>query len=1032
MLSIGKLSAASVDYYTEQLSHSVGEDVPVLRASGADRRVDYYADHRAPARWMGSGLEAAGVDRAAPVIKEAFARLMGHETLSGQSMTRAHASHGKVAAFDHTLSAPKSVSLLYAFGDSRVREQVREAHLAAVRDAVEYIEGHCAQARRVTQRRDDTGKWQRTTQYVDSEGWVAAAFDHYTSRANDPQLHTHVVVINRVHTEDGWRALEARRNYLHAKAGGTIYETVLRDELTRRLGVSWGPVVNGIADISGFSPELLEHFSTRRAEILEAAEAYAARNGGRVHARMLQKFTLETRQPKEHPRGEAPVTQEMRDYGVGSDVVAHWQRRAVEAPEDPIQVVRAVVGEGRHRFRPSPGSLTDRAEWTVVEVTDSQPVFTKRDLLPYIAESFPEGTTSADLALAVDRVLEAAVTRGEAIPLADHAPGGRWWLSDDALFTTRTQLDREQAVLSAVHQSSPVRIEADVLERAAKLREVTTQQESAIRHLGDLDGRVVAVVGPGGSGKTYAIGAYAEAAQAAGHHVIGVTTTASAAQRLSQDLRDQWTGTIAMLTHHLDQRDETLPTGTVIICDEASMVPTKDLASLVEQVEAADGKLILLGDPHQLPSIDSGGLFHRIAAEGDGVVTDLTGVNERQVHDLDRETLHQLRAGNTERALFDYTEAGRVHIGHERVNTMTDLVDAWWADSRIHGVDRVRMLSGRRTDVDMLNQLARTRMESEGLLAGPAFETRTGMRFQAGDRIVVRTNWYAHADLRNGQSGTITHVDPDAGQLTFRRDHDRVEVVLPRRYVDQSVDYGYAQTIHTAQGHTYDRVHLYVDQAMTAEHGYTGLSRATGETHIWTADPPGPTGDCGHLHCRPAVENRIDSLVRQLANSGVRPAATQSPSPAETMTDRELIDRRDQLFELFKDGPLNQRSVDLAAVDKPTMEAEAVAGRGRWIDDHAHLVDEYSEVVQEIDRRVAARTVLWQINPPEDLLAEIGSRSESPNARAWDVKIAVYARTRLEVGPDVDLLEPLPSTRQWRDIVLQPIETPAPTLRHVG
>ena len=130
MLSIGKLSAASVDYYTVQLSHSVGEDVPVLRGGG-DRRVDYYADHRAPARWMGSGLAAAGVDPQSPVTKEAFARLMGHETLSGESMTRAHAAHGKVAAFDHTLSAPKSVSLLYAFGDSTVRQQVREAHLEA-------------------------------------------------------------------------------------------------------------------------------------------------------------------------------------------------------------------------------------------------------------------------------------------------------------------------------------------------------------------------------------------------------------------------------------------------------------------------------------------------------------------------------------------------------------------------------------------------------------------------------------------------------------------------------------------------------------------------------------------------------------------------------------------------------------------------------------------------------------------------------------------------------------------------------------
>ncbi|MGH8946939.1 MAG: hypothetical protein ACRDVL_12425, partial [Acidimicrobiia bacterium] len=100
---------------------------------------------------------------------------------------------------------------------------------------------------------------------------------------------------------------------------------------------------------------------------------------------------------------------------------------------------------------------------------------------------------------------------------------------------------------------------------------------------------------------------------------------------------------------------------------------------------------------------------------------------------------------------------------------------------------------------------------------------------------------------------------------------------------------------------------------------------------------------------------------------------------------------------------------------------------------HAHLVDEYSDVLREIDRRVAARTVLWQINPLEDLLAEIGSRSESPNPRAWDSTVAVYARTRLEVGPDADLLDPaVRQAGQWRDIVLEPIETPAPTLRLIG
>jgi conjugative relaxase-like TrwC/TraI family protein len=1019
MLAIGKLSAASVDYYTEQLSHSVGEDVPVLRGGDPDRRVDYYADHRAPARWMGSGLEAAGVDPRSPVTKEAFALLMGHETLTGESMTRPHAAHGCVAAFDHTLSAPKSVSLLYAFGDGPVRAEVRAAHLEAVREAVNYMEAHCAEARVGTRWRDDDG-WHTTTRNVDSDGFVAAAFDHFTSRANDPQLHTHVVVINRVHTGDGWRALDARRNYLHAKAGGTIYETVLRDELTRRLGVSWQPVVNGIADIEGFSPELLEHFSTRRAEILEAAEAYAARNGGRIHARMLQKFTLETRQPKQHPRGERPVTQEMRDYGVGADVVAHWRRRAEAAPQDLTEVVSAVVQGGRESVRPVLWNLKDAAEWIVVEVTDRQPVFTRRDLLSHISSWFPEGATRADLTNAADQVLEVAIERGEAISLTNHTPDGRWTLPDEPRYTTRTQVDRERAVLNAVRRSSRVQVDWEALDRAARVRELTSAQTLAVQSLAHLDGRIVAVAGPGGSGKTYAIGAYAEGLHHAGHHVIGVAPTASAAQKLSQDLGAQWTGTIAMLTHHLDQRGETLPSGTVIICDEASMISTKDLARLAGIVEGADGKLILLGDPQQLPSIDSGGLFHRIVADGHGVVTDLAGVNQRQRNDLDRNALHQLRTGGADRAVLGYTEAGRVHIGHDRVDTMSELVDAWWNDARTTGVESVRMLAARRYDVEGLNELARSRVRAEGLLSGPSLETRSGLSLQAGDRIVVRTNWYAHADLRNGQTGTVTTVDPGTGQLTFRRDHDRVEVVLPRRYVNQSVDYGYAQTIHTAQGRTYERVHVYVDPTMTAEHGYTGLSRAKDETHLWMADPPGPLGECGHAGCRPELVSRTDTLVRQFSRSGVRPAATMPEADWHVLTDHQLIARRNELARTIREDSL----------DLPT---QAPGGKRGGVD--AHLIAEYEQIGGEIDRRVTARALLYRTEPPADLLEQIGARSEALDPQAWDAAVAVYARTRVEVGPEADLTDPaVLHTGQWRDAVhaLNLFEEPALTLKLTG
>jgi hypothetical protein len=112
---------------------------------------------------------------------------------------------------------------------------------------------------------------------------------------------------------------------------------------------------------------------------------------------------------------------------------------------------------------------------------------------------------------------------------------------------------------------------------------------------------------------------------------------------------------------------------------------------------------------------------------------------------------------------------------------------------------------------------------------------------------------------------------------------------------------------------------------------------------------------------------------------------------------------------------------------------DAMDSEARWIEDNADLLKEYREVWREIDQRVAARLLLWQINPPEDLLAQIGSRSECHNPQAWDAAVATYARTRLEVGPNVDLLDTaVPRAGQWRDIVLQPIETRAPTLRHAG
>ena len=100
-----------------------------------------------------------------------------------------------------------------------------------------------------------------------------ATFRQTTSRADDPQIHTHAVISAKVQTADGrWLALDARYLKRHQRMLGGLYQSVLRAELTHRLGVDWRPIVNGQAEIAGVPDELL-------ARVLEAHRRHRRRVG---------------------------------------------------------------------------------------------------------------------------------------------------------------------------------------------------------------------------------------------------------------------------------------------------------------------------------------------------------------------------------------------------------------------------------------------------------------------------------------------------------------------------------------------------------------------------------------------------------------------------------------------------------------------------------------------------------------------------------------------------------------------------------
>ncbi|MBW3604776.1 MAG: relaxase domain-containing protein, partial [Actinobacteria bacterium] len=245
-------------------------------ASGAE---DYYLHAgEAPGFWLGAASRDLGL--MGVVEPEALrAVLAASDPFSGEALGPSPAR--KVPGFDLTFRAPKSVSVLWGLGGADVAEEVRRAHDAAVLAALRYLESEAAWSRRGAQGRES----------VPVRGFVAAAFRHRTSRAGDPLLHTHVVVSNlgKAVNDGRWRTLDARPLYQHAKTAGYLYQAHLRHELTRRLGVGWGPVVNGCADLAGIPTPVVRMFSRRRREI----EQQLAERGA-ASAKAAQTATLTT------------------------------------------------------------------------------------------------------------------------------------------------------------------------------------------------------------------------------------------------------------------------------------------------------------------------------------------------------------------------------------------------------------------------------------------------------------------------------------------------------------------------------------------------------------------------------------------------------------------------------------------------------------------------------------------------------------------------------------------------------------------
>ena len=982
MLSIAK---AQKDYYLQKL----GEISP---------REDYYLrGGTAVGHWRGSGAAETGLD--GTVTAAGLVRLFdGQHPTTGEHLGRRLRKDG-VAAWDLTFSADKSVSLLWAFGDPDVRRHVVEAFEEATAEAVTYLESVASSTRGASRspvldsagqrvlKDDGTPKYRVETWPIRTHGYVSAWFTEFTSRADDPQLHTHVVVGNRVKGVDGvWRALDGRLLYAHKLAAGYLHEAELRRRLTQRLGVRWQPVSNGVADIEGFTRDQIMAFSQRRQEI----EEWRRSHGLADTASANEIATLATRAPKQ-------------DHDLAA-LMAAWTDRASAAGITP-ESVAAVLNRGTEISVPDPASVFDNLA-SPEGLTAQNSTFARADVIQATAAAMPEGGTRGELEALADAFLQ----QEEVIPilpfhpnLSIEPPEGIDPTQFDAIleelkatpptlrrrngdifpglrherrYTTAELLAVEQRVLDRAQtgvEAGRWTVDHERVEAAVSLHpDLTDGQRTMVRQFATSGSTVDVGVGGAGTGKTTVMSILGQLAAETGTTIVGTALAARAAAGF-ETATGISSSTITRFLWETKQSGGLAP-GTVVVVDEAGMVGSRHLARISDLVDAASGKLILIGDHRQLAEIDAGGLFAALTSRLPAV--ELTE-NVRQHNEWERDALNELRDGSVARAIAMYDRRGLINLTDSTTDAIAQAVDAWYRDAQAMGaLSDVLLIADRNDTVHQLNRQARTVVGADGRLTGPAL-TVDDREFQRGDRIVCLKN-RARLGVLNGDLGTVASVDADRRTITLQLDRTQQHVAIPAWYLDEkNIDWGYAITGHKAQGASARRAHTVVSNQVDREWFYVTMSRGRDGNTIYL---PSHTGDDDCQHVAHDAPNRVAALVTALGGASGEPAAHDTGRVPANLSDGQLIRMVAGLSSRLD-----------TANDVPITNDEELQ-RG--------AVLEYTRLAMEAGARHQDRLATTAFEPPPWIVDAIGERPAEPDRRtAWDriVERAVRYRSAHEV-----------------------------------
>ncbi|CAG9184045.1 MobF family relaxase [Cupriavidus respiraculi] len=724
---------------------------------------DYYLEE-ACGEWHGKGAGALGL--AGAVEREAFARLLaGHLPDGSRIQTSFDASAGKKRmALDITLSAPKSVSMQALVAGDAAVVAAHDRAVAAVLERVEQL----AQARRK----------ERGKSYRERTGNVViATFRHEMSRAKDPQLHTHAVVLNMTQRADGaWRALSNEEIFRAKKALDGIYQAELAHGL-QQLGYRIRVVDDrGNFELAHITRDQIEAFSARSARI-EQALAERGKTRASASTREKQAIALSTRPRKAAGDREAVkaywreashelgiVYGEGRDGAVVGSVAARVREAELErAGSGSAAAARHGVPAHLPPGPPEPTLAYRVVRYAVRHLTEREAVVGEAELFA-VALRRAVGRTGAE---AVRAEIERWIEKGALIEgpptftiagdkdspkltqagwiaflkerYGRSAPSAASFVSgaiakgslvrQERRLTTPHALKREKAIL-AMERDGRGKLEP-LVDRATLAAALATgtlgaEQRMAVQTMIGSQDRFVGIQGDAGTGKTYAVTQAVALIRHAtqvrqAYRAIAVAPYRSQVAALKKEGMEAQT-----LASFLRSGHRAIDPRTVVVLDEAGVVGARQLEQAMRLVERAGARMVMIGDPKQLGAIEAGKPFAQL--QGAGMRTARISEIQRQADPELRRAVERAAAGEPGRSLHhlreirEYADATARHsaIARDYVSLQEELRQA------------TIIVAGTNAARRELNELVRASLGLAG--KGCTFETLTRVDMTAAQR----------------------------------------------------------------------------------------------------------------------------------------------------------------------------------------------------------------------------------------------------------------------------------------------------------